>query len=165
MTATTLRLGYLDSGILFAVLFIVPALGYRFVGLNAVIAFWLAYILTRPFGASFADWIGRPRDLSGLGLGTGSVSLVLTLVIVGLVAYVSLGLPLRPTQPGPGRSSGHRVREAFAVDHRRIEDRPAVLHGVDTPQPEPAQPDHERASREVAAPERAAVEIDGLVDE
>ena len=93
MTATTLGLGYFDSGILFAVLFIVPAIGYRFVGLNAVIAFWLAYVLTRPFGASFADWLGRSRELGGLGLGTGSVSLALTLVIVVLVAYVSIGRP------------------------------------------------------------------------
>ena len=89
MTASTLGLGYLDSGILFAVLFVVPAIGYRFARLNAVVAFWLAYILTRPFGASFADWIGRPRTLSGLGLGTGSVSLALTMVIVVLVAYIS----------------------------------------------------------------------------
>ncbi|HLY13066.1 MAG TPA: hypothetical protein VKR24_01845 [Candidatus Limnocylindrales bacterium] len=91
MTASTLRLGYLASGILFAGLFIVPALGYRLAGLNAVVAFWSAYILTRPFGASFADWIGRPRTLSGLGLGTGSVSLALTLLIVALVVSQSIG--------------------------------------------------------------------------
>ena len=90
MTATTLHLGYLGSGILFAVVFVVPAIGYQFAGLNAVVAFWLAYILTRPFGASFADWVGRPSTLSGLGLGTGSVSLALTLVIVLLVASVSI---------------------------------------------------------------------------
>jgi hypothetical protein len=67
-------------GLLFAVLFVIPALGYRFGGLNAVLAFWLTYILTRPIGASFADWIGRPGSLSGLGLGTGSVSLALIIV-------------------------------------------------------------------------------------
>ncbi|MGH2465285.1 MAG: COG4705 family protein [Candidatus Limnocylindrales bacterium] len=93
MTATTLRLGYLDSGILFAILFVIPALGYRFSGLNAVIAFWLAYILTRPFGASFADWVGRPQTLSGLGFGTGQVSLVLGVLIVALVASVSIARP------------------------------------------------------------------------
>jgi uncharacterized membrane-anchored protein len=90
MTASTLGLGYLDSGLLFAVLFVIPALAYRFAGLNAIVAFWLAYILTRPFGASFADWVGRSRSLSGLGLGTGSVSLVLTIVIVILVGFLSL---------------------------------------------------------------------------
>ncbi len=97
MTASTLRLGYLDSGILFAVLFLIPAVAYRFTGLNAVVAFWLAYILTRPFGASFADWVGRPRTLSGLGFGTGLVSLVLSVVIVVLVAYVSIRRPVRQT--------------------------------------------------------------------
>ena len=93
MTASTLRLGYLDSGILFGVLFVIPAIGYRLVGLNAVLAFWLAYVLTRPFGASLADWIGRPRSLSGLGVGTGAVSLVLGVIIAALVAYVSVVRP------------------------------------------------------------------------
>ena len=89
MTASTLGLGYFDSGWLFVILFALPALAYRFANLNAIAAFWIAYILTRPLGASFADWIGRPRSLSGLGIGTGFVSLGLTIVIVSLVAYVT----------------------------------------------------------------------------
>ena len=90
MTASTMSLGYFSSGILFAILIALPALAYWRFGLNEVFAFWLAYILTRPLGASFADWIGRPRSLSGLGFGTGQISLVLTIFIVALVAYLTI---------------------------------------------------------------------------
>jgi uncharacterized membrane-anchored protein len=90
MTATTIGLGYFSSGVLFAVLIAVPALAYWLFGLNEIVAFWLAYILTRPLGASFADWVGRSRSLGGLGLGTGSVSLCLTILIIGFVGYLTV---------------------------------------------------------------------------
>ncbi|GCF07105.1 membrane protein [Dictyobacter arantiisoli] len=90
MTASTLNLGYFASGVLFAVLIAVPALAYWLFGLNEIVAFWLAYILTRPLGASFADWIGRPQGMSGLGLGTGSVSLILTILIIAFVGYLTV---------------------------------------------------------------------------
>lgn len=90
MTASTLRLGYFSSGVFFAVLIAVPALAYLRFGLNEIFAFWFAYILTRPFGASFADWVGRPASLRGLGLGTGQVSLVLTIFIIALVIYMTV---------------------------------------------------------------------------
>lgn len=90
MTATTLGLGYFSSGVLFAVLFAIPALGYWLLGLNEIFAFWFAYIVTRPLGASFADWAGRSRDLGGLGLGTGQVSLGLAIVIIVLVGYLTI---------------------------------------------------------------------------
>jgi len=90
MTAFTLGLGFFSSGVLFAVVIAVPALAYRLVRLNAILAFWFAYIVTRPLGASFADWMGRPHSLGGLGLGTGPVSLVLALVIIGFVGYLTV---------------------------------------------------------------------------
>ena len=90
MTATTFGLGYFASGVMFAVFIALPGLGYRRLGLNEIAAFWTAYVLTRPLGASFADWVGRPRNLSGLGLGTGEVSLALTFVIVILVGYLTV---------------------------------------------------------------------------
>ncbi|MDE2588788.1 MAG: hypothetical protein KGL95_03895, partial [Patescibacteria group bacterium] len=76
MTAVTLNLGYLDSGILFAVLFVLPLVAYKFLKVNEVLVFWAAYIVTRPLGASFADWFGRTTDLGGIGFGTGKTSLV-----------------------------------------------------------------------------------------
>jgi uncharacterized membrane-anchored protein len=90
MTAANLNLGYLNSGILFAGIIAVPALGYWKLRLNPVVAFWFAYVITRPLGASFADWMDVSRHRGGLGLGTGPVSLALALIIVGLVAYVAV---------------------------------------------------------------------------
>jgi uncharacterized membrane-anchored protein len=53
--------------------------------MNEVLAFWIAYIITRPFGASFADWMGVTKERGGLAFGTGPVSIVLAVIIVGLV--------------------------------------------------------------------------------
>ncbi|WP_079138648.1 COG4705 family protein [Actinacidiphila rubida] len=88
LTAGTLHLGYFSSGVLFAVAIVVPALA-RLMGLNAVAAFWWAYILTRPLGASFADWMGVPTHRGGLGWGTGPVSLALAALIVVAVGYLA----------------------------------------------------------------------------
>jgi uncharacterized membrane-anchored protein len=90
MTATTLHLGYLASGILFAVLFALPALTYWRLGLNDIATFWACYILTRPLGASFADWVAVSRARGGLGVGTGVVSLVLAVMILVLVVRLTM---------------------------------------------------------------------------
>jgi uncharacterized membrane-anchored protein len=89
LTASTLRLGYFPSMVLFAVLFALPALAYLWFGLNEVVAFWFAYIMTRPLGASFADWLGKPY-LGGLGLGDAKVSVVLTILIIVFVGYLTV---------------------------------------------------------------------------
>ncbi|MFF4650409.1 hypothetical protein [Streptomyces sp. NPDC001380] len=89
LTAVTMHLGYLPSGIAFAALITVPALAFRVRVLNGVAAFWSAYVLTRPLGASFADWMGVSRDRGGLELGTGPVSLVLLAVIAVLVGCLA----------------------------------------------------------------------------
>jgi uncharacterized membrane-anchored protein len=89
LTATTLGLGYLSSAVLFAALITVPAVGFRRFHLNAVLAFWSAYVLTRPLGASIADWMGKPKHLSGLGWGDGIVSVVLGGLIVACVAVLA----------------------------------------------------------------------------
>jgi uncharacterized membrane-anchored protein len=90
MTSITLHLGYLASGVMFAILICLPALAYWLFHLNEIVAFWIAYILTRPLGATFADWVGKPKSVSGLGLGTGWVSLTLTTLIVLLVIYLTI---------------------------------------------------------------------------
>jgi uncharacterized membrane-anchored protein len=90
MTASTMHLGYFSSGLLFAVLLAMPALGYWLFGLNEIFAFWFAYIMTRPVGASFSDWISVSHSRGGLGLGTGSVSLGLTMMILVLVGYLTV---------------------------------------------------------------------------
>lgn len=89
MTASTLGLGYFPSLVLFAVLIAVPAIGYWRFGLNEIVAFWSAYVVTRPLGASFADWTGKPY-LGGLGIGDGKIALVLAVLIVCAVGYLTV---------------------------------------------------------------------------
>ena len=57
--------------------------------MNEVLAFWFAYVLTRPLGASIADWLGKPKDRSGVGLGDGRVSLVFGALIVVCVVVMT----------------------------------------------------------------------------
>ncbi len=86
-TAYSLGLGYFSSGVLFAIIMLIPLIGNRFKW-NEVFVFWFAYIITRPLGASFADWFGKPIP-SGLGYGDGTVVLVLTAMIVGCVLFMT----------------------------------------------------------------------------
>jgi uncharacterized membrane-anchored protein len=90
LTATTFHLGYFGSAILFAAVIAVPAVGYFRFGWNPILSFWLAYVATRPLGASFADWMGKPSSVGGLGWGDGTVALSLTFAIVCLVAYLTV---------------------------------------------------------------------------
>jgi len=90
MTATTMHLGYFASGVLFAILMAVPAVGYWKFGLNPIFAFWFAYIVTRPLGASFADWLAVSPSRGGRGFGYGTVSLVLSALIIGFVAFLAI---------------------------------------------------------------------------
>ncbi len=90
MSAVTLQFGYLSSGILFGALFALPLIAYKLFGMSEVFMFWFAYIMTRPFGASFADLFGRTKVLGGLGFGTEKTSIVLTILIIILVSYLSV---------------------------------------------------------------------------
>jgi uncharacterized membrane-anchored protein len=100
MTATTFGWGYFTSGVVFAIAIVVVGIAHYIVkralsathrhqSTNAVLGFWLAYILTRPLGASFADWMGEPRAKGGLEWGDGVVSIALFVVIAALVAYLA----------------------------------------------------------------------------
>jgi len=89
LVAESWNLGYLVSGLLFAGLIAAVAIGYYLFKVNAVLSFWLAYILTRPLGASFGDYLSQPRANGGLGLGTTNTSIVFLTVILGLVVYLS----------------------------------------------------------------------------
>lgn len=90
MTAVTLNLGYLTSGILFATLFVIPLFAQKMLKSNEVLTFWIAYIFTRPLGASFADWFGRTANMGGIGFGTGKTSIVLTFLIILFVIYLTI---------------------------------------------------------------------------
>jgi uncharacterized membrane-anchored protein len=90
MTAVTMHLGYFSSGVMFAAVIAVPAIAYWRFRLNAVLAFWLAYIVTRPLGASFADWGAVSHARGGLALGDGPVSFALLILIVAFVGYLTV---------------------------------------------------------------------------
>jgi len=88
--ATSLGLGYLASAVFFCVVITIPWVGWRFLGFNEVFAFWFAYVITRPIGASFADYFSKAHHLSGLNFGDFPTALVMTLVVVALVAYTAM---------------------------------------------------------------------------
>jgi uncharacterized membrane-anchored protein len=88
-SATALNLGYLASGITFGVLILVPLVAWR-LGLNSVLAFWSGYVLTRPLGASFADYVSKPRNISGINFGDGPTAGAALLAVAVLVAYLTL---------------------------------------------------------------------------
>lgn len=94
LTATTFHLGYLTSAIVFVVVICIPAVAYATKLFGPILAFWFAYVVTRPIGASFADWMGVSHARSGLGWGTGPVSLVLLVLIAALVGVLSVRLRL-----------------------------------------------------------------------
>ena len=98
LAAEQLRLGYLVSAFLFAALIAAVTVAYYGFKLNAVLAFWIAYILTRPLGASIGDYLSQPQDKGGLGLGTTNTSLLFLAVILALVVYLTL------TSAGPKTS-------------------------------------------------------------
>jgi uncharacterized membrane-anchored protein len=89
LTALSLNLGFWPSVILFASVISIPAIGWWRFRLNPIIAFWFAYIVTRPLGASFADGFSKHGN-GGLGLGDGAVSAIALIVFVALVAYVTV---------------------------------------------------------------------------
>jgi uncharacterized membrane-anchored protein len=90
LTAISLNLGYFQSAALFAVLIAIPALAWWRGLVNPVLAFWAAYVVTRPLGASFADGFSKPPSTSGLGLGDPAVSVIAFVIFTALVAYVTI---------------------------------------------------------------------------
>jgi uncharacterized membrane-anchored protein len=89
LVAETLKLGYLYSAVAFGAGIALVTLAHLVFKLNAVLAFWIAYILTRPFGASFGDLLSQPASNGGLGLGTVGTSALFLTVILGLVVYMT----------------------------------------------------------------------------
>lgn len=109
LTAVTFHLGFAGSIALFAVLIVLPALAWKFLGLHPVTAFWASYVMTRPLGASIADWIDKPVRATGLGLGSGTALALFTLAVIVLVAYLTVR---RPDVQAEDASSEFRNRDA-----------------------------------------------------
>jgi len=90
LTAERLNVGYFWSLVLFAAAITVVAGLHYWLDLNAVGAFWIAYILTRPLGASTGDLLSQPRSAGGLGLGTTITSMVFLAAILVVVVFLSV---------------------------------------------------------------------------
>ena len=88
--ATSVGLGYLTSAILFCVVILIPWAGWRILHWNSIFSFWFAYVITRPVGASFADYLSKGHDVSGLDLGDWQTALLFTCLVVVLVAYTAV---------------------------------------------------------------------------
>lgn len=106
LLAEQLKLGYLHSAMVFGAGIGLTFAAYRLFRLNAVAAFWIAYILTRPFGASFGDLLSQPRTNGGLGLGTVGTSALFLAVILGLIvvmtkAQMRAGASVEPARVEP----------------------------------------------------------------
>jgi uncharacterized membrane-anchored protein len=90
LTAEKLNVGYLNSALLFGSLIAIVAVAHFRLKLNAVVAFWIAYVLTRPLGASIGDYMSQPTHAGGLNLGTTGTSAIFLTAILGLVVYLSV---------------------------------------------------------------------------
>jgi len=104
LAAETLAWGYANSALIFGGMIAVIAIAFFALRLNAVVCFWLAYILTRPLGASFGDYLSQPLSHGGLGLGTVVTSAWFLAAILALVAFLTLSrvdAPRLETQPLP----------------------------------------------------------------
>jgi uncharacterized membrane-anchored protein len=90
LVAESAKLGYATSALIFGTLIALITASYYYLHLNAVLVFWIAYILTRPLGASIGDLLSQPLKAGGLGWGTTGTSMVFLSVIASLVIYLSL---------------------------------------------------------------------------
>ena len=111
LTAERLAIGYWQSALIFGGLIAVVYAAHVRLALNAILAFWIAYILTRPLGASIGDYLSQPRADGGLGLGTTLTSVVFLLTILAVVVFLTItkrdmigSEPERAATEAPGRA-------------------------------------------------------------
>ena len=114
-TATTLGLGYLSSVVLFFVIIMIPAIAWRGFRLNSVVAFWSAYVVTRPLGASASDYVSKSKSISGLGFGDARSALIAVVAVAIGVAYLAFTRidiqaagPARPARRTPAAGPGQQ---------------------------------------------------------
>ncbi|MBB5867517.1 putative membrane-anchored protein [Allocatelliglobosispora scoriae] len=112
LAAEGLGLGYATSALVFAALIAIVAISRYALKLDVVVAFWIAYILTRPLGASIGDYLSQSTDDGGLGLGNVATSAVFLLAIIATVTYLAIS----------GRDAFGPATTATDAAHRRAKD-------------------------------------------
>ncbi|MBB2483345.1 hypothetical protein H5P36_24640 [Bacillus sp. APMAM] len=85
-----LGLGYLNTGIIVVIIIAIVYIAYKFFKLNGILAFWIAYILTRPLGASLGDYLSQTKVNGGLGLGTTVTSVIFLIAILGIIVFLAV---------------------------------------------------------------------------
>ena len=117
LTAYTMKIGFFSSAVLFLVVIAIPLIAHWKLGMGSVFAFWFAYTVTRPLGASVADWLGVPHRAGGLDWGRGNVAMLLTVPILIGVAYMAF---TRVDQPRPAAGDLAERVPPVRARHRAI---------------------------------------------
>ena len=107
-TATSLALGYLSSVVLFGVIILIPAVAWWQFRMNPILAFWFAYVVTRPLGASVADYLSKPHSTSGAGFGDGRIAVIMTIAVALGVCYLTITRSDIQQPATRARSHAHR---------------------------------------------------------
>ena len=92
---------------MFGVVILIPALARWRLGLGSIAAFWMSYVVTRPLGASFADYISKPRSLSGIAFGDGPTAIAFAAAVFVLVFYLAVARPDIQQPLGPPTERPH----------------------------------------------------------
>jgi uncharacterized membrane-anchored protein len=126
-----LALGYLNALLLFAGAIAVVAVAHFVFRINAILSFWLAYILTRPLGASIGDYMAQPKADGGLGLGTTVTSYIFLATILALVVYLAMTkVDVIPTPGRRGTPADASGRPRILVVANQPDATPALLEAV-----------------------------------
>jgi len=104
-----LGLGYLRTGLTVTLIIACVYLAWKFLKLDAVLGFWIAYIFTRPLGASFGDYLSQPKEYGGLGLGATVTSIIFLIPILAIVIFLAV---TKFDISQKGETSLNTVREA-----------------------------------------------------
>jgi uncharacterized membrane-anchored protein len=127
-----LELGYLAALGIFAGAIVVVAVLHFGLKLNAILSFWLAYILTRPLGASIGDYLASPTSEGGLGLGTNSTSVIFLSTILALVVFLAISKRdvIRSGAVAASRGLAGEASPAVLVVLNKVEATAALLDAV-----------------------------------
>jgi uncharacterized membrane-anchored protein len=99
--ADSLGFGFRDSALILSAIMLALLAAHHFTRINGMVLFWIAFVLTRPLGATAGDFLSKPRDHGGLNWGTMWTSAALVAALVGLIAYQTIQLRRHPLDPVP----------------------------------------------------------------
>lgn len=99
--ADSLGFGFRDSALVLSGIMLALLAAHYFTRINGMVLFWIAFVLTRPLGATAGDFLSKPRDHGGLAWGTMWTSAALVAALIGLIAYETIHIRRHPLDPVP----------------------------------------------------------------